>query len=237
MAASIGAAGVVIGALVGLLGQARLQRFRDRREAEAVLVRYREPLISAAVDLQYSLYNVLCKQYLWRLVRHDESGRRQLAIDSTLYNFAQYFGWREVLRREAQFLRFEEVDRTREVSQLLSAITSRFSARDPDGDESFRLFKAEQRGIGELMLTRSEGRFSCAGYAEFLAERRGRLAGWLDRLEADLEELSESEHPNHERLRDLQGLLAELAERLDDQGVRFARPFKRADSDCLEDGA
>jgi hypothetical protein len=221
VAALIGVAGVVLGAALGTYGQVLLQRLRDRREAQAVLARYREPLLSAVVDLQYSLYNILCDRFLARLVRDNEGGRREIALDSTLYNFAQYFGWREVLRHEAQFLEFDKVAETREVNRLLSKITSRFSDKKPPGDESFRLFKAQQRGIGELMLTQSRDRLVCIGFAEFQEKRRGALAGWLDELQADLETLSRVERPTNERLKDIQHLLVDLAGHLDPRGVRL----------------
>lgn len=224
LAALIAVAGVVLGAALGVCGQLFLQRARDKRDAEAVLARYREPLLAAAIDLQYSLYNMLCDAFLWRLVRNNEGGRREIAVDSTLYNFAQYFGWREVLHREAQFLDFDELTETRDVNELLREVTSRFSDKRPPGDESFRLFKAEQRGIGELMLERRDERLTCIGFAEFQERRTGRLAGWLDKLQADLVSLSAVEYPQNERLCDVQNLLVDLAERLDRRGVRLPAP-------------
>jgi hypothetical protein len=220
--------GVAVGAAIGVSAQFLLQRSQTRRAAEAVLARYRDPLISAIVDLHWSIYNILRQGYLFRLVHQNEGGRREIAIGSTLYNFAEYFGWREVLRRESQLLEFEEIESTREVSNLLSGITSRFAERQPDGDESFRLFKAEQRAIGELMLTESRDKLVCVGYAEFLSDRRKAAGEWVAKLEADLVALSPCESPDHERLRDIQHRLAELAERLDHRKVRFPDGLPRA---------
>ena len=223
LAALIAVVGVVLGAVLGVYGQLLLQRVRDRREAQALLARYREPLLSAVIDLQYRLYNILCDGFLWRLVRNNEGERRAIAIDSTLYNFAQYFGWREVLRREAQFLDFDQDGETHDTNELLRRVTSRFSDQKPPGDESFRLFKAEQRGIGELMLTPTGDRLMCIGFAEFQERRHGRLAGWLDKLQGDLEACSTVEHPRNERLLDVQNLLVDLAESLDQRRVRIPK--------------
>jgi hypothetical protein len=46
--ALVGVAGVVVGAVVGLYGQARSASQARRREAEAVLAKYQEPLVHAA---------------------------------------------------------------------------------------------------------------------------------------------------------------------------------------------
>jgi len=212
--------GAIAGAAIGAYAQLRTQRAHARREAEAVLARYREPLLAAVVDLQWSIHNILGRQFLWRLVHENDGGRRDVALASTVFNFAQYFGWREVLRLESQLIEFEEVDETRAVSRLLSDVTSRLSAMEPTDDESFRLFKAEQRAIGELMLMEHAGNTVCVGYAAFRRERRELAAEWLDRLEDDLCALAGTESPDHPRLRDVQHRLVDLAVRLDSRGVR-----------------
>ena len=76
----------------------------------------REPLFSAVVDLQWSIYNIVEDQFLWRLVHENTGDRRDVALAWPVFNFAQYFGWREVLRLESQLLEFEEVDETRGVN-------------------------------------------------------------------------------------------------------------------------
>lgn len=40
--------------------------------------------------------------------------------------FAQFFGWREIIRRKVQFLRFPKDDETREVAGILRNIGETF---------------------------------------------------------------------------------------------------------------
>jgi len=64
-----------------------------RAEAEATVSRYREPLLGAAFDLQARVFNIRRGGLFY-------SDTTSYQIDHALYVFAQYFGWREVIRQE-----------------------------------------------------------------------------------------------------------------------------------------
>ena len=97
-----------------------------RRDAKKVLETYREPLLDASYELQAKLYNILQLKFVERYISDDTAGKRDSAIESTLYVFAQFFGWREIIRREVQYLRFSRDRHTREIGHLLQDIVETF---------------------------------------------------------------------------------------------------------------
>ncbi len=116
--------------------------------AEDLLARYREPLAAAAFDLQSRCWNIVKNNFFRRFGSHHQ--RFADAKMTTLFRFAQYFGWVEILRREIQFLSFPEEQDTRRVSELLRTIAGRLASSD-DG-ESLMIWIDEQRAIGERMI-------------------------------------------------------------------------------------
>lgn len=191
--------------------------FQGRRDARKVLDTYQEPLIAAAYELQARLYNILSLSFVDRYLKNDTQGKHDAAIYSTLYVFAQFFGWRELIRGEVQYLSYSRHQRTRRVSQLLRDIGEEFLA-DSYGRQ-FMLWRVEQRGLGERMITSVNGRMTCLGYAAFL-EQCDTMDEWLKPLEHDLENLDEG---GRRRLTKVQHLLLELVRELDDKGRRY--PF------------
>jgi hypothetical protein len=121
---------IAVIALLGAIASSAVviygQRHGEQREADRALRLYKEPLISAAYDLQSRLYEILRKDFL-AYVREDRWDRRKIALDTTIFAFAQYFGWREILRRDIELLEFEAKD----VGRQLSAITGTL------GDDDF----------------------------------------------------------------------------------------------------
>lgn len=77
-----------------------------RSEAKVVLDRYRGPLLAAAWELGDRIDNIRHDRFLDYL--DEDSGLAIQAELTTLFRFAQYFGWREVLRTEVQLLRFDD---------------------------------------------------------------------------------------------------------------------------------
>src|SRR5689334_10083219 len=107
--------------LIVSLGAALIQRHADREEREEqrrsdvkrVLDQYRGPLLVAASDLGHRIDNIRHGGFLSYL---DSTDRGTDARHTTLFRFAQYFGWREILRTEVQLLRFGRDDDTRLVA-------------------------------------------------------------------------------------------------------------------------
>lgn len=215
--------------------QARLQGELDQRRTETnkasrleeVIGRYRDPLLSAAFELQTRIYNFVCGTFAGYL-RSDDSAEKSYAVNSTLFVVAQYLAWAEALRRGVQFLDLGDVERNRELVSRLEAIRRTF-ATDTRFTGPFRIFRVEQRAIGELMLEPSEiGQsmdmpWQCVGYATFCSkiEHDEEFASWFARLDRDIRSLADSRESGRARLAALQNSLMDLIDFLDDPPLRF----------------
>ena len=223
--ALIALAGSVLTTILTVFGGPALQA---RREARRALETYREPLLEAAYELQGRLYNILCQRFIETFVADKKKAeKREAALTTTLYVFAQYLGWREVIRREVHYLRYARNEQTREISGLVDEIEETF-LKDNFGRQ-FMLWRVEQRGLGERMITAANGKPTCIGYATFL-EERAEMAEWLEPLERDLTHLQDG---GRERLKELQHHLLNLVKKLDESG-RYPPDLQYA---CPENGA
>lgn len=186
----------------------------DRKlNAEDVLARYCEPLAAAAMDLQSRCYNIVNKDFFGKFGSgHD---RHEDALVTTLFRFAQYFGWTEILRREIQYLSFPENKDTRRVARLQGEISRRIASSD--ADEPLMIWADEQRAIGERMITREDGKAFCMGYARFRDDYDACFAALFERTLPDL-----ADRDAHERLRAIQRLLCQLVATLDPQHLRYS---------------
>lgn len=90
--ALIALAGSFFSTLATIFGTPALQA---RREAKAVLAKHREPLLAAAYELQSRLHNILRNRFVEDHLLGTNASKRDAALESTLYVFAQFFGWRE----------------------------------------------------------------------------------------------------------------------------------------------
>jgi hypothetical protein len=221
--ALIALAGSILSTLATVFGTPVLHA---RREAKAVLARHREPLLAAAYELQSRLHNILCNRFVEDYVLGTKARKQDAALESTLYVFAQFFGWREIIRREIQFLRFPKDDETREVAGILRNIAETFLT--DDYGSQFMIWRVEQRGLGERMIVTSDGTPTCMGYATFV-EQRATMKEWLVPLARDLSEIEES---GRKRLTKLQHLLLELVQKLDEDQTRY--PFKLEKAEVLD---
>lgn len=135
----------------------------------------------------------------------------------------------EILRRQIQFLDLgDRADHRRWVELLDEIPVSLHSDSDREGDSdsgrgpSFRLFRGDQRAIGETVIVSDGAVGSCIGYAEFC----GRLdsdpdfAAWYAGLDEGIRMCAE--HPvRHARLSRLQHALMDLIDFLDPAVERF----------------
>ncbi|MGG6296911.1 hypothetical protein ACQ4M4_21155 [Leptolyngbya sp. AN02str] len=227
------AAIAIFSVVLGLYGQMRTARLEDRleqqREAKSreakvaeIMARYREPLLRSAFDLQSRLFNIVEFDLLQRFYNKSEA-RKQYAIYSTLFVVAEYLGWVEILRREVQFLDVGDVAANRTLNQLIHTITDLFLRSRMS--QPFRLFRAEQRAIGEIMLVPSPGEgttWDCIGYATFVQKlSHPEFRQWFASLEADMDALVENPDDN-ERLALLQHALIDLIDFLDATYTRIS---------------
>jgi hypothetical protein len=209
----------ILSAGVSLYGQLRSSTLTVRREAEAVLAKYREPLMAAAYELQGRLYNILELDFLAKNYVPTDSSKQTYALENTLYVVAQYFGWSEILRREIQFLSFSDSKRTRVVAACQRHIVEVFQSDDPALGRPFLVWRGEQRAIGERMITTERDELQCMGYASFVEHQEPAFRRWLARLHEDLEQIADERNP---RLRELQHALVDLVRELDPTRLRYA---------------
>jgi len=195
-------------------------RRASRQRSEHLLARYSEPLARAAFDLQSRLYNI-CRQQLMTASRIPEPYRRF----STLWFYGQFLAWIEIVRREVQVIDVGDVRRTARLQRHLFDVVD-IMATDGIADASFRVFRADQRAIGEAMVTeRSAGehrRSDSMGYAEFVQrfEADRAFARWFSGLDSDIDALMKGGVPGA-RLTLTQRALIDLIDFVDPDWIRF----------------
>lgn len=237
--AIISAIVAVISAIISIYGQTRVAQLADRlakqreassREAqtEALMSKYRDPLLRSTIDLQSRLFNICQRSFLQRFYHRSEA-EKDYAILNTLYVVGEYFGWVEILRREVQFLDLGDLETNRRLNELLVNITKAFGTNDLES--TFRLFNGEQRAIGEIMLVPrsfdgSTG-YECMGYATFV-EKMGtpEFARWFSKLRKDIEKLANESDVSKERLIRIHDKLIDLVDFLDSKYIRISAEYR-----------
>ena len=149
----------------------REKRHERRMVAREKLDRYRAPLLAAVDDLGRRINNIRNDGFLAYIESND---RRTTAVLSTLFRFAQYLGWTEIIYGYADRLRFESDETTRVVTKTLGDIgwilaTDEFDRSDEDDFRTSRLmlWREEQRAIGELMR-QGTNEPTCIGFNSFV---------------------------------------------------------------------
>ncbi|SCG39678.1 hypothetical protein GA0070613_0672 [Micromonospora inositola] len=201
----------------------RLQEQTHQRSkaelAKELFRRYREPLLWAAHSLQSRLFNALSRGFLTTYLRSGDPEEERYVRDNTVYLLAEYLGWLELLRRDQRFLDIGDVADTTEFFASIDKTRAILGTDTVSGP--FRLFRGQQRAIGELMLTRTDAsdgvRHEVLGYAAFCArlDNYPRFAAWFDRLRAQVDEIEQGGVEGNQRLVMLQHRLIDLIDHLD----------------------
>jgi DNA-binding CsgD family transcriptional regulator len=209
--------------------QGEMRRRQEQRED--LMSRIRDPLLQAAFDLQMRIFNIVDQGFLTAYLLHGSDEERVYAMRSTVFVFAQYLGWIEIVRSSVRFLDLGDRKDNRELVNCFSKATGILSSDSfPDRssnsspDALFRVFRADQRAIGEIMIdTPPSGELACIGYAEFSSrmDSDASFARWLTSLSASAEELSKADDPAHPRLVAMQHNLIDLIQLLDPDDHRF----------------
>ncbi|BAZ48620.1 hypothetical protein NIES4103_12280 [Nostoc sp. NIES-4103] len=243
--AIIAAIVAVISAIVSIYGQMRVARLSDRlakqreaqsREAQtaALMSKYRDPLLRCAIDLQSRLFNIRQNRVLENFDQRCLSEQDYL-INNTLYVFAEYFGWVEILRREIQFLDLGDLELNRRLSELLVNITKAFGTNRFNGkdnfDPTFQLFNGQQRAIGEIMMksraTDQTLGYECIGYAAFVQKMsEPDFAHWFVKLKDDVNVIIKQSKIGGERLVLIHSRLIDLIDFLDPHCIRIPLNYR-----------
>jgi hypothetical protein len=201
-------------------------RARARAEdAAALMARYRDPVLRAAYDLQSRIYNIAEQNFLGKYYRHDEARFREYARDNTLYVFAEYLGWVEIVRQEVSFLDLGDEQRSRELNERFERVrTALLTDHLP---RPFMIFHGQQRAIGELMIEEIDAPMAgpqrtCMGYAAFAAKQADPVfAEWFKPLRESLEAAASVSDVDLGRLYMVQRSLVALLDHLDPGNVLF----------------
>lgn len=197
------------------------QRTKDQL-AEQVQVRYREPLLLSAFELQSRIWNMVRGGF-----RLPSGPEHDYLIEHTQYLVAQYLGWIEVMRREIQFLDLGATQKTRNLNKILERITVALSTSwfPPP----FRIFRGQQEAIaGEVIQAenpQSPGRqLAVIGFSEFarrLQAGEPAFVRWFRTIASDLEQWAGGDDAGSARLAALQNALMDLVDFFDPQRERF----------------
>src|SRR5260370_18617133 len=93
-------------------GQMKLQAEIDQQRAarakqedrQELMNRLRDPVLWAAFDLQSRIYNIVLQRFFLVYLVHGSDEQRAYAQRNTMFLFAQYLAWVEIVRRSVQFL-------------------------------------------------------------------------------------------------------------------------------------
>jgi hypothetical protein len=190
---------------------ARSERRRQQERSDARWRRYQASLAFVAEDLSSRINNILGGDFL------DAYGRgayAEEAIQTTLFRFAQYFGWSEIVRRYTRDPDPRHVLRAQKIQELQGGVAETFST-DSYGRGGFMIWREAQHAVGELMITRDEDIVDTMGAAEFVA-RAYRFRPWMSRMEDIISQKPPSawDHGERERLTDVAAALDVLKDEL-----------------------
>ncbi len=232
----------IVSALIAYLPTFQAQREAHLESARA-LRRTRDPLLRASYDLQSRIYNLIVRNFLEEYLARGTPQERRYALKSTLWIFAQYFGWVEILRRESQYIDLGSPTMNRKLQLVLAEVTTALATDSRDHGDAFMTFRADQRAVGELMVTArvtGEGAVyaDCLGYTEFLAKLttagsslpehpvHSPVLEWVQRIEGDLRNLSTTGYGRN-RLIEVQRRLIHLVNLLDNDRSTYPQLNRR----------
>ena len=117
-----------VGAFVSVVFSLRAARVERLSAAEEIATRFREPLLQAAFNLETRIYNIVELGFFDRFLGADSTdSEREYAVVNTMYVFAQYFCWVEIIRRESQFIDPRNDETNRASALGLEAVSHTFA--------------------------------------------------------------------------------------------------------------
>jgi hypothetical protein len=223
------------GAIVSVAISRRAAREERLSAAEELTKKFREPLLQSAFNLETRIYNIVELNFFGLFLGADSTdSEKEYAVLHTMHVFAQYFCWVEIMRREAQFIdpRSDRVNRAGAAG--IEAVREIFSDSINIQEKCFRLFRGEQRALGEMMLvptqvsTPGAPRWECMGYAPFVhALEDEQMARWFRLLREDIEEFAENPANRDGRLRLIQRQLMDVIDILDPDAHRVPMRLRK----------
>jgi hypothetical protein len=140
------AAGTLAWGILTWTSERKKQRIEARRRMAALYV---TPFLFACDDLQSRLYNILCKGGLPVLRTQYPDGRHAYEL---LYLAARYFAYEPFVARYSPYAT------DREIIRQLERVREGFST-DRLGTDEWRIFRPQQRALGQFVLSMRQGEF------------------------------------------------------------------------------
>ncbi|MFL6258175.1 MAG: hypothetical protein ACJ76Y_00565 [Thermoanaerobaculia bacterium] len=187
---------VVLGGLLGAgikyMFEVRLpESFKLRQRIHENLRKYSYPLLQAASDVELRIETILnqgaCRDWMSTEVINELRQRRGFLENtaegmgyfylSTLYVFARYFAWVEILKRETGFLDFPHGGKSRSFYKILHRITNSFRYKElwpiskeeiNQGRDAYHLYRHAQAALGEMMIIEEKGTLACISFKKFV---------------------------------------------------------------------
>ena len=157
---------------------------KRKERLKEIVDKYSRPILLAASDLQDRLWHLTQREatsssiLLEADIDQEKSPRwtmtRKHYLASTLFLFARYFAWVEILRQEVQFLEFglqDKQNETRQFFEKLKSVDRILSSTEIQNDEietDRQIFQLQQALIGQLMIKQGQNGVSCINFAEFV---------------------------------------------------------------------
>jgi len=210
--------GGLFGAIVKYLFEVSLpQSIKRKQRIEEKVRKYSYPLLQAANDVELRIQNVLNKgiRTNWlksSVIKELECGGGFLKDPcegigyfflSTVYVFARYFAWLEILKREAGFLDFPQGKESMGFYGILHRINNAFrytelwqlKDKKQHVKDCAKLYRHVQSAIGEIMIIERNKELDCLSFKEFVDRytdsSNARFRFWLRNLMSYFEDLAD----------------------------------------------
>jgi hypothetical protein len=160
-------------------------KIKQQLDLASIVKKYSSPILLAAADLQDRLWHLTQNQAKASspILLEQEASRQKSSLwpmtrrhylTGTLYLFARYFAWVEILRREVQFLDFGATELTERFSKKLKDVEralaetdlQQFSTVEIKADR--QIFQLQQVMIGQLLMVDNDDGLFCLSYADFM---------------------------------------------------------------------
>lgn len=150
------------------------------------IVTWANPILEAVNGLESRLTNILTTKGFEALdpafTAKEWSVTHDYFLDSTLFLFAQYFCWTQMLQQELSFELFRSQKEMKDFFAHISKVSGKLSDFPPFFDAAkqaqeykgtgsdTQVFRLQQRAIGELLAAHRQDRRTCRSYAWFLTK-------------------------------------------------------------------
>ena len=202
--------------------QAGLQEKEKQDRIREQIIKWANPILRAVEDLNHRLGNILDKGYL-ALNEHGQFASQwsityAYFMPSTLYLFAQYFAWIQMLREHLSFELFQTEHTKVEFFKRIHAVgqpLAGFAHGTPNDcrGEDRQVFRLQQRVIGELLILRDSHSPRCMSYSDFLEKLlEPSFERHLEPLRVFLEKVNPDDNCRWRRLEETRKALCTLME-------------------------